>query len=202
MFTIIYDFETSGLNPYHDDIIEIGCKCIEIDESFTCLVQPLSDRLIDDKITEITGITNQLLKQKGLVPKTAFIQFFEFLQNIFYRLEGDMVVVAHNGQGFDDIFLKRIHRYLLGEEISDYDTMMNHLCFIDSLALCKYLYPSRCSYSMKAMCHLFNIDNISEHRAMGDVDALALLWAELVKKCVSNSLEVSGSNLRYITYCE
>ena len=116
-------------------------------------------------------------------------------------LDGGMVVVAHNGRGFDDIFLKRIHRYLLGEEISDYDNMMNHLCFVDSLAVCKYLYPSRRSYSMKAMCQVFNIDNKSEHRSMGDVDALALIWLELVKKCVSKSLEVSGSNLRYITYC-
>ena len=28
MATVIYDFETSGLNPFHDDIIEIGAKLI------------------------------------------------------------------------------------------------------------------------------------------------------------------------------
>ena len=60
MSTLIYDFETSGLNPYHDDIIEIGCRCLESDEVFTCLVQPLSDRILCDKVIELTGITNEL----------------------------------------------------------------------------------------------------------------------------------------------
>ena len=35
MYTLVYDFETSGLNPFHDDVIEIGCKCLETDESFS-----------------------------------------------------------------------------------------------------------------------------------------------------------------------
>ena len=39
MSTLIYDFETLGLSHYHDDIIEIGCRCLESDVN-TCLVQP------------------------------------------------------------------------------------------------------------------------------------------------------------------
>ena len=54
MYTLVYDFETSGLNPFHDDVIEIGCKCLETDESFSVLVQPLSNRLICDKITDFS----------------------------------------------------------------------------------------------------------------------------------------------------
>ena len=56
MSTIILDFETSGLNPYHDDIIEIGAKVLNKDASFQCLVKPKSNKLISEKITEITGI--------------------------------------------------------------------------------------------------------------------------------------------------
>ena len=77
MSTLIYDFETSGLNPYHEDIIEIGCRCLESDEVFTCLVQPLSNRILDDKVIELTGITNELLKKEGLVPMDAYKSFFE-----------------------------------------------------------------------------------------------------------------------------
>ena len=79
MYTLVYDFETSGLNPFHDDVIEIGCKCLETDESFSVLVQPLSNRLICDKITEITGISNKILVRDGIQTKEAFIQFFDFI---------------------------------------------------------------------------------------------------------------------------
>ena len=40
--TVIYDFETSGLSPYNDDIIEIGAKCIDNNVSFQSLVIALS----------------------------------------------------------------------------------------------------------------------------------------------------------------
>ena len=33
---IILDFETSGLNPYHHDIIEIGAKVLGSDNEFSC----------------------------------------------------------------------------------------------------------------------------------------------------------------------
>ena len=54
MVTVIFDLETSGLNPYHDDIIEIGAKVLNTDNSFQCLVKPKSNRPISKKITEIT----------------------------------------------------------------------------------------------------------------------------------------------------
>tara|TARA_B110001469_G_C9428984_1_gene218170 strand:- start:10 stop:612 length:603 start_codon:yes stop_codon:yes gene_type:complete len=198
MFTLIYDFETSGLNPYHEDVIEIGCKCLETEESFTCLIQPLSDKLIDKTITSLTGITNKQLKKDGLVPKLAFIKFFDFLQK-HYDNDNEIILIAHNGRSFDDIFLKRIYRYLLGEEISKYDSMMNRIYLVDSLLVCKYLYPERYSHSMKNMCQLLNIINESEHRSMGDVNSLSLIWTHITKIMNFKKIEVSGTYLQYIT---
>ena len=39
MSTVFLDFETSGFNPYHDDIIEIGLKLMNSDTSYkySCL---------------------------------------------------------------------------------------------------------------------------------------------------------------------
>ena len=66
MTTFILDFETNGLNPFHDDVIEIAIKIFNTDKSFECLVVPQNKRGLSDKITEITGITNQILKDEGL----------------------------------------------------------------------------------------------------------------------------------------
>ena len=72
MRTLIYDFETSGLNPYHEDVIEIGCKCVETGEFYQCYVNLLSRQAISEDITKITGITNDILKKDGLSPTTAY----------------------------------------------------------------------------------------------------------------------------------
>ena len=200
MTTLIYDFETSGLNPYHEDITEIGCRCLETDEVFTCLVQPLSNRMLSDKVQELTGITNEMLKKEGLAPMDAYKSFFEYLHKI-YLVNNDITMVAHNGAGFDDIFLKRVHRHLQGEGDSKYDDMMESIKFVDSLNVSRLLHPERHSHSMKSMCMLYNIKNESAHRAMGDVDALTTLWGHLIYKIKSNRIETSGVYLQYLTYC-
>ena len=62
--TIILDFETSGLNPYHDDIIEIGAKVLGEDNNFNMLVKPKSGNLICKKISDITNITNRMISNE------------------------------------------------------------------------------------------------------------------------------------------
>ena len=130
--TVIYDFETSGLSPHNDDIIEIGAKCVEDESTFETLIIPLSRKGITPKITEITGITTDLLKKEGKRTLPAFIAFFDYLQQKYDIHEG-LTLVAHNGLLFDDIFLKRMHRYLQGEGYTEYDQMMSSIYFIDSL---------------------------------------------------------------------
>jgi DNA polymerase III alpha subunit (gram-positive type) len=201
MATLIYDFETSGLNTCHDDIIEIGCRCLETSEYFTCLVQPLSDKLLSEKIESITGITNKLLKKEGKTPKESFKLFFDLLKHYHDTYES-ITMIAHNGRSFDDIFLRRIHRYLQGEEHFEYDIVINNIKYIDTLAVSRLLHPERLSHSMKSMCMIYNIINENEHRAMGDVDALAKLWSELLKKLTLKYTDTSPTYINYLTYHE
>ena len=141
-----------------------------------------------------------MLKKEGLAPMDAYKSFFEYLHKI-YLVNNDIIMVAHNGAGFDDIFLKRAHRYLHGEGESKYDDMMESIKFVDSLNVSRLLHPERYSHSMKSMCMLYNIKNESAHRAMGDVDALTTLWGHLINKIKSNRIETSGVYLQYLTYC-
>jgi len=196
--TVIYDFETSGLSPHNDDIIEIGAKCVENDIIFETLVIPLSKKGVSYKITEITGITNDLLS-KGTRTLDAFIKFFTYLNEI-YTSYGGLTMVAHNGLHFDDIFLRRMHRYLQGEGHTQFDSMLDNIIFIDSLMVCRYIHPERYTHSMKAMCQLYNIKNVSAHRAMGDVHALSELWKYLTDHLKQHHSEVGGSHLKYILY--
>ena len=100
MAIIIYDFETSGLNPHKDDVIEIGAKCIDNDVQYQTLVIPLSKKGVSSKITEITGITNELLKKDGWKTIDAFTSFFTILKHFYDEYEG-LTMIAHNGMQFD-----------------------------------------------------------------------------------------------------
>ena len=196
--TVIYDFETSGLSPYKDDIIEIGAKYVENEATFETLVIPLSKKGISSKITVITGITNDLLRE-GTRTLEAFINFFTYLIEI-YTSYGGLTMVAHNGLQFDDIFLRRMHRYLQGEGYTQFDVMLDNIIFIDSLMVCRYIHPTRRYHNMKDMCSLYNIQNISSHRSMGDVNALSKLWKYLTDHLKQNHSDVSGNHLKYILY--
>jgi len=199
MATVIYDFETSGLNVYKEDVIEIGAKCIESGLTYNSLVIPLSKKGLTAKVTELTGITNELLKKQGKKTLQAFLEFFNFLQGI-YEQYNEITLVAHNGLSFDDIFLRRMLRYVQGEGHTEFDEMFENIVYIDSLLLSRYIHHNRRNHSMKDMCALYNITNKSAHRAMGDVDALVEIWAHLVNHFKQLHADCSGIHLKYVLY--
>ena len=59
MKILVYDFETTGLNPFHDKIIDFCFYDLLTGKKVEGLVNP--EREITHKITEITGITNEQL---------------------------------------------------------------------------------------------------------------------------------------------
>ena len=203
MATVIYDFETSGLNVYKEDVIEIGAKCVETDKVYNSLVIPMilakAKQGIPSKITEITGITNDLLKKDGKKTLQAFLEFFNFLQDV-YDQYNDITLVAHNGLSFDDLFLRRMLRYVQGEGHTEFDEMFENIIYIDSLMLSRYIHPTRRYHSMKDLCGLYNVTNESAHRAMGDVNALVEIWSHLIKHVKQLHADCSGTHLKYILY--
>ena len=68
MNTFILDFETTGLNPYHNEIIEIAVKKYNENKIYTDLVKPklIKGRYVTDRIIQITNITNQDIHEKGI----------------------------------------------------------------------------------------------------------------------------------------
>ena len=181
MRVIALDFETSGLNPYHDDIIEIGAKVMGEEETFDTLIKPKSGKRIEYKITEITGISPKLLYREGNHWKNAYAAFYNWLIS-HLKLGETNVIVSHNGEGFDFIFLKRILREMkteMGQDVSgfyDFD-----IVYLDTLLLSLRLVCNAWSHTQGNLCKLLETPIYPAHRALNDVFALEGLYERLLQ---------------------
>ncbi len=95
---IVFDLETLGLNSHKNEIIEIGAAKVKggkIVDTFGRLINP--QKRVPTKITEITGITTEMLVDKPTI-EPVLKEFINFI--------GDAVLVAHNAP-FDMGFIKR-----------------------------------------------------------------------------------------------
>lgn len=178
MCTIIFDLETSGLNPYHDDIIEIGAKLLKEDSSFQMLVKPKSGRPVSKKITQITGITNRDLRANGQSWEQAYSEFYNwFFENT--KDKENITLVSHNGDTFDFVFFKRMLKDL-SEINGKLNINLENINFIDTLPLSKRLYPNRTYYNQPSLARTFSIIVDNAHRAMGDVIVLEQLYSKIM----------------------
>jgi DNA polymerase III epsilon subunit-like protein len=177
MSVVFLDFETSGFNPYHDDIIEIAIKLINSDTSYNSLVHPKSNECISQRITAVTSITNELLRKEGIPWETAFTELNDILKEIIKNSpDGKLYIVAHNGETFDFLFLKRIFSELNGLNIKTINP--KNIVYIDSLLFARRLLK-RESYKQETLCKTYNINTKGNHRALNDVKALEELYTKL-----------------------
>lgn len=104
---VVFDFETTGLSCVNNEIIEIGAIKVKnghIIETFETLIKP--EKQISHKITEITGITNDMVNNKPTINEVLplFIDFIE-----------ELPLVAHNIR-FDYSFLNENYKRIYGKE--------------------------------------------------------------------------------------
>lgn len=181
MATVILDFETSGLNAYHADIIEIGAKILGSEQSFQCLVKPESGKEIEEKITKITGITNRELRANGINYLQSYSNFHNWLvDNI---TEGEQVaIVSHNGDSFDFIFFRRLMNKLFEENlVKERFESKYEIVYLDTLHLVRRLYPQMYSFKQETLCKYFGIKIDGAHRAFNDVLCLEQLYQRVLK---------------------
>ena len=94
---VVFDLETSGLNPHKDKIIEIGAvKYINNQkvEEFNYLIDPKIN--ISEIITRVTGLTDEDLKGQKTIEKVL---------PMFLNFIGDLPIVGHNVR-FDYDFIE------------------------------------------------------------------------------------------------
>jgi len=186
MNTFYIDFETTGLNPYHDEIIEFAIKKNNSEFKIENLVKPTRTILIPEKITEITGITSDMIFNNVNVISNmkAVENMFTFLGE-HYDGNGYIYLVAHNGIRFDFVFFKElVNNYLLhkNSELKDIKIfdIYPKIRYIDSLDVARKMVPHLYSYSQKNLCKIFNIVQNNAHRAIGDVEDLENIYITIV----------------------
>ena len=181
---IYFDFETTGLNPYHDKIIEYAFIQEEENENYikdydentyiTSLVNP--NTKFDKKITDITGIyPDELIDEKiiddHLEDIMNFINYDKNTKSIY--------LVAHNCDSFDRLFLiSSIKKY---NETHTEKLDYKHIYYIDTLNLAKKLLPNIKSYSLRSLSHYYNIKS-GNHRALSDTICLRELYHHFVRE--------------------
>lgn len=155
-FTVV-DIETTGLDPKKDKITEIGAIKVEkgkIADTFHVLVNP--GRKLDERITELTGLTD------GALEKAPFI---EEVIGDFLDFETTDCLLGHSIL-FDYSFLKRAAVNAGGSF---------EKAGIDTLAVSRKYLPDLESRSLPFLCKYFNIPH-QAHRALSDVEATFHLY--------------------------
>ncbi|MFJ8531108.1 PolC-type DNA polymerase III [Bacillus sp. NPDC094106] len=160
---VVLDIETSELSPTKGGrIIEIGAvKYIDgkLVDTYSQLINP--EMKISNKITKLTGITNDMVQGKPVYGQIlpAFYQFIE-----------DFLIVAHNAK-FD------WNRFLLFyfDKVGIHPT--NEV--LDSIAVFKHFCPGRKKYNLDEFCTTFGYLNKNHHRAFEDAKATGECLLEL-----------------------
>lgn len=172
---VVFDLETTGFNAGgKDSIIEIGAVKIcngEIIDRFDELIDPGCK--LSPKITEITNITDEMLKGK---------MNEEEAMKLFIAWFKDTPMVAHNAK-FDVSFIEMAYtKYNLGK-------FKNTV--VDTLELSRTLDNNFARHSLSALVKRYDIkfDEEGHHRADYDSEATAYVYHKMMKKLVSRNME-------------
>ena len=177
------DFETTGLNPYHNESIEIGIKKYGIDEYYNTLITPKEEngiyyKYVPPKVTAITGITDEDIIKDGISQEDAIFNTYKYIED--NSEEGPIYIIAHNGLSFDFIFFRKmINMYNNGNVKTRNSTIKKNILkrfqYIDTVLLARYLIPND-RVNQPSLCKRYNIKNTDEHRSMGDVNSLINIY--------------------------
>lgn len=159
---VVFDIETTGLNPQQDRITEIGAVKIrngQIVDRFSAFVNPGVS--IPSFIVKLTGITDDMVKDAPPIEQV-LNEFMEFIQG--------SVLVAHNAN-FDVGFIKQ-NAKVMGEKVKN--------SYIDTLELCRKMFPELGRYKLNIVAKHLKIELENHHRAVHDSMATAKIFLHCI----------------------
>lgn len=159
---VVFDLETTGFSNKNDKITEIGAvkvKNFEIVDRFNELINPEKD--ISYKVQELTGITNDLIKDKPTIEEI-LPKFMEFV--------GDSVLVAHNAE-FDIGFIN--------QKCKEMNIEFKNKS-VDTLMLARILLPHLKRFKLNNLTKELGVPLHNHHRAVDDAAATAQIFIKFL----------------------
>lgn len=181
------DYETTGLNPYYNEPIELAIKKIDSDNYYQSLIIPelngINYQYIPSKIQEITGITDEDIVKSGKDINDVAKECLEYIKKS--SEDGPIYILAHNGHLFDFIFFRKMIKGYLSQEgvktrRKTYKNIVDRFEYIDTVLVARLLLRDE-TVRQPSLCKKYKIINESEHRAYGDIIALEKIYKILCK---------------------
>ena len=157
---VVMDIETTGLDPQTDSILEIAAIRVRNNQTtdIFCELITIKDK-IPEKITELTGITDEMLCTSGKSIKLVLEDLLAFIENDF--------VVCHNAI-FDMEFLR------ISLQKNNLPQIQNKI--IDTLTLSRKKLKHIKKFTLLDIAKHFQIDVKNSHRALDDCETLLQVY--------------------------
>lgn len=158
---VVIDLEMTGLNPKTDKILELAAIRMRKGKEAAVFSQLVNPQIsISEKITELTGITNEEAAMGAPLDETV---------NAFLEFLGEDVLVGQNVI-FDYSFLKQWavnHKIQLEKQA------------VDTLKLARIFLPVEQKKDLESLCAYFEISRVHAHRALDDARETAQIFEKM-----------------------
>lgn len=186
---IAIDFETTGLSPIHDRIIEIGAVRFvnkRAKEAFSTLVH--SDVPISPQASRVNGITNEMISTAPSEAE-AISMLVGFLED---ALQGKTALCAHNAS-FDMDFLENA----LGR-----CCIRSNIRYVDTLSISRATIKGLEDHKQDTVLKYFNFSNLQGHRARSDALCCGKIMCKLIPLLETQNIGdfLKTSELKNIPY--
>lgn len=159
---IYYDTETTGVKSDKDRVIEIAAYDPVLGKTFEELINPGIP--IPSEATAIHKITDAMIADRP--------GFNEIGQKFIEFCQGDVVLIAHNNDSFDLLFLR--------QEFQRASLTMPEWHFLDTLKWARKYRPDLPRHSLQFLREIYGIPANNAHRALDDVEVLHQVFSIMV----------------------
>ncbi len=159
---IYFDTETTGVKSDKDRIIELAAFDPLNEKTFVSLIQPGIP--IPIEATAIHNISNEMVQDAPTFAEVGK-QFAEFCS-------GDVVLIAHNNDAFDKLFLQA--------EYLRHGLILPEWKYLDTLKWARKYRPDLPRHSLQFLREVYGIVANQAHRALDDVKVLHQVFSYMI----------------------